>query len=107
MEGIRLREKDITQIIVLFKKYYDSTQEHLWIFGSRVDATKRGGDIDLYIETQESNAQLANEQRQKFLHALYDALGDQKIDVVINMVESLYSELPIYKIAKKTGVMLV
>lgn len=38
---------------------------------------------------------------------MHDALGDQKIDIVINMLASPYPELAIYKIAKETGVQLV
>ena len=107
MNNIRLREKDLAYIIALFKKHYDEQQEHLWIFGSRVDVTKRGGDIDLYIETLETDAKLATEKRRKFLYAMHDALGDQKIDIIINMIGSPYPELPIYKIAKETGIQLV
>ncbi len=53
----------------------------VWIFGSRVDDSKKGGDIDIYIET--NNYQNVVEKKIKFLVKLKDTIGDQKIDAVI------------------------
>ncbi len=47
---IRLTTEEINSIKTIFTKYF-SNKDHLWIFGSRVDPTQRGGDIDLYIES--------------------------------------------------------
>jgi predicted nucleotidyltransferase len=54
------------------------------LFGSRMDDQRRGGDIDLLIETP--NAMLPHDQverRNGFLARLYRRLGEQKIDVLI------------------------
>ena len=54
----------------------------VWLFGSRVDDSRRGGDIDLYVET----ALAADERlRRRFrLQALLlERLGEQKIDLVL------------------------
>lgn len=53
----------------------------VYLFGSRVDDTKKGGDIDLYIIPE--NKEYLLEKKIKFLNALNSALGEQKIDVVI------------------------
>ncbi len=107
MRNIRLSQEDQDNIIFFFKKYYSQTSEHLWIFGSRVDLAKKGGDIDLYIETIEPDIHVVQKQKNNFLDALHDAIGYQKIDIIINMLKSTYLELPIYKIAKETGIQLV
>ena len=52
----------------------------VFLFGSRVDDTKKGGDIDLYIKTKMGNDLT---HKIKFLVALEQKLGEQKIDVVI------------------------
>lgn len=80
--------------------------DHLWIFGSRVDPDARGGDIDLYIETTISPSQEALNRKLAFVCELYEAIGLQKIDVVLNLVDSNF-HLPLYDIAKSEGVQLV
>ena len=51
------------------------------LFGSRADDTKKGGDIDLYIEPQYLNNE--TEQKITLMTKLQLALGDQKIDIVV------------------------
>lgn len=57
----------------------------IFLFGSRVDDSKRGGDIDLYIipgDDQLTSEELF-EKKIKFLSKLQRYLGEQKIDVII------------------------
>ena len=53
----------------------------IYLFGSRVDDTRRGGDIDLYIETNSENVLL---KKIKFLSKIKQIIGDQKIDIIIS-----------------------
>jgi len=69
------------------------------LFGSRVDDTRRCGDVDLYIETRQSNNLMA-ELRCKM--AIEESL-DLHVDLVVN---DHVKDKPIYKIAKKQGVQL-
>lgn len=73
----------------------------LILFGSRIDDNKKGGDIDLYIETKDSKSTL--DKKIKLLTALNRKLGEQKIDLVIN---NFTKEKAIYTIAKQTGIEL-
>lgn len=77
----------------------------VWLFGSRVDDAARGGDIDLYIESTTGNAEEIVESKLRFLVSMYKKLGEQKIDVVIRR-QGCTDNLPIYNIAKQTGVKL-
>lgn len=62
---MRLREGDHKAIVEIFKKTFPSS-DHLWLFGSRADDTKKGGDIDLYIQTHLSGED-AYQQRKRFI----------------------------------------
>lgn len=51
---IRLTHYQRTAICEAFKNHF-GLEDHLWIFGSRTQINKKGGDIDLYIETLEND----------------------------------------------------
>ena len=73
----------------------------VYLFGSRADDAKKGGDIDLYIETVYLEAVF--DKKLSLLSELRKRLGDQKIDVIVN---NFTKEKDIYKIAKNTGILL-
>ncbi len=103
-DKIRLKVADIDSIVAAFKQNFH-TDDHLWIFGSRVDLAALGGDIDLYIETNEIDTALITQRRVKFIHAVINSLGEQKIDVVIKLNHDPLV-LPIYTVAQQDGVQL-
>jgi predicted nucleotidyltransferase len=53
----------------------------IFLFGSRVNDEKRGGDIDLFIESENSES-MNIKNKIMYLAKLKLALGDQKIDLV-------------------------
>ncbi|MDP2855795.1 MAG: nucleotidyltransferase domain-containing protein, partial [bacterium] len=53
----------------------------IYLFGSRTNDEKKGGDIDLFIETDD-NQLTTLENKIVFLARLKLVLGDQKIDLV-------------------------
>lgn len=75
----------------------------VWLFGSRADDAKKGGDIDLYIELPPEDYDYARKVR--FWCELVKHLGDQKIDIVINKTGSS-PHLPIHDVARAKGVRL-
>ncbi len=105
LSSIRLDPSEIENIISSFKMFFGK-EDRLWIFGSRVDLNKKGGDIDLYIETDISNVEAINKARIDFITDLYYKIGEQKIDVIVNKITDSFS-LPIYDIAKREGMRLV
>jgi len=77
---MRLTIEEISSIKKVFIEVFKNGK--IYLFGSRVDDTKRGGDIDLYIQTNVKEDIL--EKKIRFLSILKEKLGDQKIDVIIS-----------------------
>ena len=79
-------------------------ESRVWLFGSRVDDTKLGGDIDLLIETDTT---LTNrvEVLCKLEGRFAKVLGDRKIDVLLKDARTA-QEQPIYQAARAKGKLL-
>jgi uncharacterized protein len=73
------------------------------LFGSRVDDSQKGGDIDLLLEV---NQPLENRPAAaaRFAGKLERALGQRRIDVLI--IDPNTALQPIHNTARKTGVAL-
>ena len=51
----------------------------IFLFGSRVDDKKKGGDIDLIVLSDK----ITSSERRKIKLRIYDRIGEQKIDMVV------------------------
>ncbi len=96
---MRISEKTLNIIKELAIKYFGEDCE-VRIFGSRTDNTKRGGDIDIYIECLK---EIDMETKARFLSELKIKIGDQKIDLIIQRKGMSYQKT-IHDYAKKTGI---
>jgi uncharacterized protein len=75
----------------------------VWLFGSRADDHKKGGDIDLLVHpAADAMDDLFMRKINMKVH-IEQLMGEQKIDIV---VETPFDERPIVKIARDTGVRL-
>ncbi|MFN7038087.1 MAG: nucleotidyltransferase domain-containing protein [Alphaproteobacteria bacterium] len=102
---MRITEYQLKSIKEVFVQYF-LPEDKIWLFGSRADPRKKGGDIDLYIETNLENLTKTIQLKIKFLVELKQRIGDQKIDVIIKNIQSK-THLPIYDEAKATGIELI
>ncbi|MET3109518.1 putative nucleotidyltransferase [Oxalobacteraceae bacterium GrIS 2.11] len=68
----------------------------VWLFGSRANDMKRGGDVDIYVESSSSDLM----QKIKCQSQLMD-LFDLNVDLIVGN-----GSKPIHRIAKETGVRL-
>lgn len=77
----------------------------LFLFGSRLDDARRGGDIDLYVTGFARPVAEQLDAKLQFLVKAKERLGEQRIDIVF-AAGSGESLTPIQQIAEKTGVPL-
>jgi predicted nucleotidyltransferase len=76
---------------------------HVLLFGSRIRDDARGGDIDLYLETDGSaDETLAREL--KLYAALQRRLGEQRIDIVVHRRDAPMRAID--RVARQTGMAL-
>jgi len=81
---MRLSLFEIETIVKLKNSYFD-THDKIYLFGSRIDDSAKGGDIDLYLELEcDDIAGVAYENKNKFLADLQMMIGEQKIDLIFS-----------------------
>jgi predicted nucleotidyltransferase len=76
---MRLKAKEIDSIKKVVNQFFKDAQ--IYIYGSQLDDSKRGGDIDIYIIPKDREKLLQKESKIKFLlqHMLY-----KPIDILIH-----------------------
>jgi predicted nucleotidyltransferase len=80
-------------------EHFFGADAQVWLFGSRVDDAAKGGDIDLYVETDAAKVALSTARARG---ELADRLG-RYVDLVVN---NHTKDEPIFHIAKAQGVRL-
>ena len=79
---MRLTQFQIDSINKLATKHF-GLETTVYLFGSRTDDLRKGGDIDLFINNT-NEAALTIEAKIHFLAGLKNEIGDRKIDVVFD-----------------------
>lgn len=93
---VRLKPDEIKKIRDAVHEY--DKEAGIYIFGSRADLNKKGGDLDILVISK----RIAPIQRRFIKINMYKALGEQKIDIIVT--EEISS--PFLKMAVQTGVRL-
>ena len=71
---MRLREREVLTIKKAITEF--DPEAEIFIFGSRADLSKKGGDIDILVLSD----RIGWRERRKIRIALIKELGDRKID---------------------------
>ena len=95
---MRLNSETVQVLQKIFLQVFGKGE--LYLFGSRVDDARRGGDIDLYLVAD--NRDRMGEKRIEFLAQVKRQIGDQRIDLVLDRGAGR----PIDKIAMREGLLL-
>lgn len=96
---MRLQKQEIQTILQVARNIYGEKVK-VYLFGSRLDNTKRGGDIDLLIRTDEEKKGVL--ARIRMIAQLKFLLGDQKFDIIGDHEESIVAQEALQK-----GILLV
>lgn len=99
---MRLSESARDNLTKAFESVF-APGDALYLFGSRVDDSLRGGDIDLLVTSGASAEELIG-RRSRFAALLARSLGERKIDIVVYRTES--PRLSIHDRALVQGVLL-
>jgi len=97
---MRLSDFERNAIKSLAKQFYGQ-QAKVILFGSRVDDTKKGGDIDVFIDTL---LESSIKDKLNFLVQLENKIGEKKVDLIVKSKNSPAKD--IFDIAKTTGIAL-
>jgi predicted nucleotidyltransferase len=93
---VRLGEREILIIKKAITEF--DPEAEIFIFGSRADLSKKGGDIDILVLSD----RIGWRERRKIRIALIKELGDRKIDLIVSQKDEI--EEPIVKLALEEGV---
>jgi len=79
----------------------------IWLFGSRADDSKKGGDYDFLVETSLDQPDIIVEHKIAMIAELQSTstFEDEKIDLIVKRRNSSF-DMPIYMVAKEEGVRL-
>ena len=75
---MRITEREKNVIIESVKNV--DPDARVWLFGSRTDDSKKGGDIDIAIHSEKINKDVM--QKIQVRRFICDRIGEQKIDIV-------------------------
>ena len=103
---MRVTSQQIETLKLLTSQYFGE-DAGLWLFGSRVDDNKKGGDYDFLIETPLNDADEIVARKIKLIVQLQSShpFEDEKIDIIVKRRFSTF-DMPIYQVAKHEGMQL-
>ncbi len=99
---MRLTEQEITDIKESVETRFGPDAQVL-LFGSRVDDSRRGGDIDLFVQT-DLDKEAAFDARLQVLVDLHLKWGERKIDLLVSPL--IKPDALVRKNVEKEGVLL-
>ena len=96
---MRITENEKNVIIDAVKNADPAAQ--VWLFGSRTDDGKKGGDIDIAILSEKINKEAM--QQIQIRRFICNKIGEQKIDIVV----SANGKEAFFRLAVEEGIELV
>ncbi len=102
---MRLEPKEIEQVCAVIESFMGETRAELRLYGSRVDDTLKGGDIDLVIVfSTELERRAFSVAPHVIVAALKQKLGERKID--LSLISKEDELKPFWALALQNSIVL-
>jgi len=103
---MRMTPQQAETVRRLARRHFGEDAE-IWLFGSRADDSRKGGDYDSLIETSIDQPDMIIEHKIALLAELQSSapFEDEKIDMIVKRRKSSF-EMPVYAAAREQGVRL-
>ncbi|OFZ28790.1 MAG: hypothetical protein A2622_06825 [Bdellovibrionales bacterium RIFCSPHIGHO2_01_FULL_40_29] len=89
---MRLSHKEVASIKSAFSVVLADHPYELYLFGSRVDDNKKGGDIDLLVVVSTAQKSSVADQKTVIRKKIFESIPEQKIDITVATPEELRSD---------------
>jgi len=96
---MRITEYEKNSIVEAVKDI--DSDAKIWLFGSRTDDSKRGGDIDIAVLSEKINKDTMKQM--KIRRFICKRIGEQKIDIVV----SANGSEAFFRLAVEEGINLI
>lgn len=93
--------KEISSLNSAFAVCLQGISFKLYLFGSRVDDSKKGGDIDLVVVVDSDSKDQVVGLKSRIRHEIFKTLPEQKIDITVATKAELSQDLFLATIGKK------
>jgi predicted nucleotidyltransferase len=101
---MRLSQHYVDSIKRSLQKFY-SEELNLYLYGSRTNDNLAGGDIDLVWIVSPNIEQDLNRKKYQIIDAIYDKIGEQKIDLGI-VTQEMAEKDPFYALILPNAIKL-
>lgn len=89
---MRLKTKEVNAITQAFADCLSPENYKLYLFGSRTDDTKKGGDIDLLVVVAKELKFSVVEKKLAIRNRIFDFIDEQKIDITVATEEEILTD---------------
>jgi predicted nucleotidyltransferase len=86
---VRLSRTELEQIRAVCSEFFVGRDAQIYLFGSRTDANKKGGDIDLLIVVAAADLKWLELEKLVLVTKLKSKIGDQRIDILVATIDML------------------
>ncbi len=97
---MRLSSKEISVIKSAFRTVFGDFSFSLYLFGSRTDIQKKGGDIDLLLVVPAERKTFAVDKKSAVRLKIFETLAEQRIDITVATSEEIKTDVFLLSIMK-------